>query len=74
MKQYIGDGVYIDIIDWGCLVLTTENGIEETNRIVLEPEVYNAFIQYFRKHLPAQFIHALGERSDRPSLSSLDSK
>ena len=40
-KRYIGDGVYVDF-DGFALVLTTSDGISETNRIVLEPEVYGA--------------------------------
>jgi len=45
MKVYIGDGCYIDF-DGYALVLTTENGIEATNRIVLEPSVYAALVEY----------------------------
>ena len=45
MKRYIGDGVYVDFDGFG-LVLTTENGIEVTNTIILEPEVYSALVQY----------------------------
>jgi hypothetical protein len=45
-KAYLGDGVYLDWDDFGTLVLTTENGIRETNRIVLEPEVYAALLEY----------------------------
>lgn len=37
-KLYIGDGVYVDT-DGYHIVLTTENGIEVTNTIYLEPEV-----------------------------------
>lgn len=44
-RCYLGDGVYIDI-EFGSLVLTTEDGISATNRIVLEPEVYRALLQY----------------------------
>ena len=45
MKSYLGDGVYVE---WSMesLVLTTENGIEVTNRIYLEPEVYQALVQF----------------------------
>jgi len=42
MKQYLGDGVYIQISRYGDIILTTENGISVTNRIVLEPKVYDA--------------------------------
>jgi hypothetical protein len=44
-KAYLGDGAYVDF-DGYALVLTTENGIRETNRIVLEPEVYAALLEY----------------------------
>ena len=46
-KRYIGDGVYVEHNGFG-IVLTTENGIEVTNRIVLEPEVVVALEGYFR--------------------------
>ena len=44
-KSYLGDGVYVDF-DGFALVLTTENGIETSNTIVLEPEVYVALTRY----------------------------
>lgn len=47
MKRYIGDGVYVDFDGYG-IVLTTENGLCETNRIVLEPEVYESMMDYVR--------------------------
>lgn len=34
-KRYLGDGAYGEINDDLELVITTENGIEETNRVVL---------------------------------------
>jgi hypothetical protein len=46
-KRYIGDGVYIDFDGYG-IVLTTEDGIRETNRIVLEPEVYGSLLLFVR--------------------------
>lgn len=45
MKAYLGDGAYVDF-DGYALILTAENGIEATDRIVLEPEVYHALVEY----------------------------
>ena len=47
-KTYLGDGAYVDF-DGYALVLTTENGIRETNRIVLEPEVWHALKEYVER-------------------------
>lgn len=49
-KIYIGDGVYVELTEQG-IVLTTENGIEETNRIVLEPEVCQGLTRYMERNL-----------------------
>lgn len=49
-KTYIGDGVYAQIDPRsGDIVLTTENGIEVTNRIVLEPEVWKLLLIWREK-------------------------
>lgn len=45
MKVYLGDGVYVEV-ESGMIKLTTENGIEDTNTIYLEPEVLTKFLQY----------------------------
>lgn len=42
LKEYLGDGVYVFRHQFG-VTLTTENGIEVTNKIVMEPEVIEAF-------------------------------
>ena len=39
--RYIGDGVSI-AFEYGTIVLTTSNGIRDTNRIVLDPDVWAA--------------------------------
>ena len=39
-KTYLGDGVYVHF-DGAYFVLTTENGVEVTNKIVLEPWVFS---------------------------------
>ena len=44
-KQYLGDSVYVDY-DGYYLILTTENGIKESNRILLEPKVFEALKNY----------------------------
>jgi len=44
-KTYLGDGVYADF-DGYALVLTTEDGVRETNRIVLEPHVYQSLVEF----------------------------
>lgn len=44
-KTYIGDGVYADFDDYS-LILTTEDGLSTTNRIVLDPDVYLAFVAF----------------------------
>lgn len=46
-KRYIGDGVYADFDGYG-IVLTTEDGISVTNRIVVEPEVYDSLMQFVK--------------------------
>jgi len=46
-KQYLGDAVYMeDDRVYGGLILTTENGVEVTNRIVLEPEAIPYLLKY----------------------------
>jgi hypothetical protein len=55
-KEYLGDGVYVEYDGFG-LVLTTEDGISTTNRIVLENEVYSSLVGYvgrLQKHLDSR--------------------
>ncbi len=44
-KTYLGDGAYV-AFDGFALVLTTEDGVSVTNRIVLEPAIYEALRRY----------------------------
>jgi len=48
-KQYLGDGVYIALDSFGSVVLTTENGIEVTNTIVLERETLAKLLQWLKE-------------------------
>jgi hypothetical protein len=45
MKHYLGDGAFVKF-DGYALELTTSNGLEDTNRIVLEPAVYSELLRY----------------------------
>ena len=45
-KTYLGDSVYATLDDFRCLVLTTENGLGPSNRIVLESETWEALVRF----------------------------
>lgn len=45
-KEYLGDGVYVERDEFGNLIVTTEDGIRATNRIVMEPEVLQSFLRW----------------------------
>lgn len=47
-KEYLGDGVYIQF-DGYRIVVTTSDGISDTNTIVFEPEVLNSFINFIER-------------------------
>ncbi len=47
-KVYLGDAVYA-AFDGYAIALTTEDGIDVTNEIVLEPEVLRALDNYRRR-------------------------
>lgn len=48
-KEYLGDGVYADVRDDFQLVLTTENGVDVTNTIYLEPDVWDSLVSYVER-------------------------
>jgi hypothetical protein len=49
-KDYLGDGVYVMVLDqMGTIELTTENGIEATNTIVIEPNVLRTLMKYLKR-------------------------
>ena len=45
MKEYLGDGVYVEF-DGFMVILTTENGAGPSNVIYLEPEVVQALTAF----------------------------
>lgn len=45
-KEYLGDSVYVDVDEYGTLVLTTENVMGPPNTIYLEPNVVVALVDY----------------------------
>jgi len=47
-KVYLGDGAYARF-DGYALILTTEDGVETTNEIVLEPQVVMGFFAFVEK-------------------------
>ena len=46
MKTYLGDAVYVERTVFGDVLLTTSDGARDTNRIVLEPSVLEAFQEW----------------------------
>ncbi len=44
-KTYIGDSVYAEFEN-GMIKLTTNNGVGDSNTILLEQEVFNALINF----------------------------
>ena len=50
LKDYLGDGVYIDY-DGYSIILTTEDGVSVQNRIFMEPQVMQAFQRYIERIL-----------------------
>lgn len=45
-KSYLGDGVYVERENDWMVVLTTENGECVSNRIYMEPDVFNALLEW----------------------------
>ena len=56
-KVYLGDGVYAHFESLN-VVLTTENGIVVTNRIVLEPDVLDVLDRWIQRRFRAGKLHA----------------
>lgn len=59
-KEYLGDGVYVEISPYGEVILTTENGYETTNTIALEDSVWSnlqMFIKRYTKRIAEEETH-----------------
>lgn len=57
-RSYLGDGVYAEV-EGEDLILTTENGVRVTNRIVVEPGVFMALCRFVREHLGIELSPSL---------------
>jgi hypothetical protein len=57
---YLGDGVYLQF-EPGRLILTTENGIAVTNRVVLEPEVWAQLLRLVRQYNDREWPFTAGD-------------
>ena len=49
-KTYIGDGIYMSISSVGEVLLTTENGVETTNSIILESDIMDSVISFYNQY------------------------
>ena len=62
-KEYLGDAVYAEWEEFADgsvrLILTTEDGIKATNKIILEPEVIIELHRYLKRRRK----EALGEEA-----------
>ena len=48
-KTYLGDSVYAEVFTDGSTLLTTNNGGEDSNRIMLEEEVLQNLMKFILK-------------------------
>jgi len=48
-KDYLGDGVYVELDEFGMIKLTTSDGINDTNTIYLEPDVFVSFERWCKR-------------------------
>lgn len=64
-KVYLGDGCYASF-DGYAITLTTENGIETTNTVYLEPEVYIALVRFRNRSVGALESTPTGSAAQEP--------
>lgn len=53
-KRYLGEGAYVDLDQYGNVILTAENGIIATDTVVLEPAALLAFLRWLDRVKQAQ--------------------
>lgn len=64
-KQYIGDGIYFRVGDFhGQYVLTTEDGVSETNVIYVETHHIDAIVRLIAAH--EKLVRQATEQEPRP--------
>ena len=58
MKDYLGDSVYAETGDFpGEVILTTDNGDGPSNTIYLDPQVFQALVQFVARSQAADNYH-----------------
>lgn len=72
-KTYLGDGAYAEFVNPVSLCLTTEDGVDVTNIIYLEPEVLSALLRYVGATLvPAKVVPSEVARTRSGPVAALD--
>lgn len=49
-REYLGDGLYVEIVSGQMVRLFTNDGLRDTNEVFLEPEVLTNFLKYVDKY------------------------
>lgn len=50
-KEYLGDAAYVEM-DGDCVIISTSNGITETNKIYLERDSWKALKEFVERNMP----------------------
>lgn len=51
--EYLGDGVYVDIGNWGYIKLMSDDHINPTNVIYLDESTFKALVEFVKVHAEA---------------------
>lgn len=52
-STYLGDGLYVELDDFGMVVLYTSDGVRHTNTVYLEPKVLENFVNWIKERQEA---------------------